>query len=323
MTATSSTNSVCLVLDVGGTNVRLALADRAGSILARRSYACDIGRGAEPFFATLAGEMAELRREAAESGYRVAAVGAGVPGLIARDGLVLSSVNLQPLEGVNFREVLATMSGLPAVVLNDANAAALGEQRFGAGRGFSSLLLFTIGTGVGSGLVLDGSLWLGSDGVAGEYGHMTVEPAGLPCPCGNHGCLEQYASATALVTAARRAIAAGEPSSMQDLDQANLTAADIATAARNADPLARRLFAAAGSYLGIAAATAVNLLNLDAIILTGGVAESFDLLAEELRRGIRERAFAVPAARVQVVKGELGDNAGLLGAAARAWDLLA
>jgi glucokinase len=242
--------------------------------------------------------------------------------LLDRQGVLLSSVNLLPLEGINLRQELAAMTGLPVAVLNDANAAALGEKCYGAGRSYSSLLLFTLGTGVGSGLILDGRLWTGSDGVAAEYGHATVEPLGHLCPCGNRGCLEQYASATALLRMAKVGILDDAASTLATLAPDELDASAIAHAARGGDQLALACFAVVGHYLGIAAATIVNLLNLDAIIIAGGVSASFDLFADELQEEIRKRAFALPAARVKVLKGELGDDAGLLGAAAAAWDLV-
>ena len=163
--------------------------------------------------------------------------------------------------------------------------------------------MLTIGTGVGAGLILDGRLWTGIDGAAGEFGHITVEPNGRPCGCGNRGCLEQYASATAI-------------------SPERGGAAAVALRARQGDAGAAALFEQAGRYLGIAAAGVLNLLNLEAIILGGGVAESFELLAAPMRREILARSFAIPAARVRVVKGELGDDAGVLGAAVTAFDAL-
>ncbi|MCM2359936.1 MAG: ROK family protein, partial [Geobacteraceae bacterium] len=167
-------------------------------------------------------------------------------------------------------------------------------------------------------LILNGALWTGIDGVAAEYGHATVEPDGLPCPCGNRGCLEQYASASALVAAAARALEEGKGGALAALPLAAITAEQIAAAARQGDPLALALFERAGRYLGIAGATIVNLLNLEAIVLAGGMAASFNLLDGPMRREIADRAFAVPARRVTIVQGELGDDAGIVGAAALA-----
>jgi glucokinase len=306
--------SVCLGVDVGGTNLRCALIGPDGVVLGRDSLATDIASGRDSFLERLLGLLTRLKAEAEAQGLRVGAAGLGVPGLFSNDGILRSSVNLLPLEGLNLAQLVSAGVGLPAVALNDANASAVGEQRFGAGRPFASSLMVTLGTGVGAGLILDGKLWTGIDGVAGEFGHLTVEPNGRRCGCGNQGCLEQYASATAIAfLAASLGVAAG--SGRPD-------AARVAELAREGDPKACAIYEQAGAYLGIAAAGVVNLLNLEAIILGGGVAESFDLLAPVLRREIRERAFALPGERVRVLKGELGDDAGVLGAAATAFSLL-
>jgi glucokinase len=306
--------SVCLGVDVGGTNLRCALIDPNGVVLGRDSLATDIASGRDSFLERLLGLLTRLKTEAEAQGLRVGAVGLGVPGLFSNDGILRSSVNLVPLEGLNLAQLVSAGVGLPAVALNDANASAVGEQRFGAGRPFASFLMVTLGTGVGAGLILDGKLWTGIDGVAGEFGHLTVEPNGRRCGCGNRGCLEQYASATAIASlAASLGVAAG--SGRPD-------AARVAALAREGDPKACAVYEQAGAYLGIAAAGVVNLLNLEAIILGGGVAESFDLLAPVLRREIHQRAFALPGERVQVLKGELGDDAGVLGAAGTAFSFI-
>jgi glucokinase len=304
---------VCLGVDVGGTNLRCALVAPDGTVLGRESLATDIAAGRGPFLERLLGLLTRLRAQAGARGKRVGAVGLGVPGLLSNDGVLRSSVNLPALEGINLAEAVSAGIGLPAVALNDANASAVGEARFGAGRPYASTLTMTLGTGVGAGLILDGRLWTGIDGVAGEFGHLTVEPNGRRCGCGNRGCLEQYASATAIA-----ALAAG---CGLDAGGGRLDAARVADLARQGDGKALGVFEQAGCYLGIAAAGVVNLLNLEAIILGGGVAESFDLLGPVLQRELRARAFAVPGERARVLKGELGDDAGVLGAAATAFAL--
>jgi glucokinase len=221
-----------------------------------------------------------------------------------------SSVNLMALEGLNLAHLVSREIGVPVVALNDANASAVGEYRFGAARPFGSSLTLTLGTGVGAGLILDGRLWTGIDGVAGEFGHWTVEPQGRPCNCGNRGCLEQYASASAIsaLAQARGVQAAGGPPD----------AAQVAALARQGDRQALAVLEQAASYLGIALAGVANLLNLEAVIVGGGVSESFDLLYEPLRSEIQKRAFAIPAERLSILKASLGNDAGVLGAAATA-----
>jgi glucokinase len=186
---------------------------------------------------------------------------------------------------------------------NDASAAAWGELRFGAGRGCRDLLTLTLGTGVGGGMILDGRLRRGPDGTAGEVGHLVVEPRGRRCPCGGRGCLEAYGGARGLVRTAGGLAA---------------TPHDLARLARRGNARARAAFRRYGASLGIALASLVNLLNPERIILTGGIARAFSLFAPALREEVRRRALRRPGRRVRIVRGELGDDAGALGAAARA-----
>ena len=302
--------SVCIGVDVGGTNLRCAIVSRQGEVLKRESQATDIGSGCACFLSRLLQVLGRLKAEAEAGGRRVVAVGLGVPGLLSNDGVLRCSVNLQPLEGVKLAEAVSAGIGVPAVALNDANASAVGEQHFGAGQAYRSSLMVTLGTGVGAGLILEGRLWTGADGAAGEFGHVTVEPNGRPCGCGNRGCLEQYASATAIAASAERA------------DGTGCSAAAVAARAQQGDAEAAAIFEQAGRYLGIAAAGVTNLLNLEAIIIGGGVAESFELLAVPMRKELLARSFAIPGARVRIVKGVLGDDAGVLGAAAAAFAAL-
>jgi glucokinase len=313
---------VCIGIDVGGTNLRFALVDDHGAIIAHEKQLTDILSGRNSFQARLLAGISNLRKSGEALGRDVRAVGMGIPGLIDYSGRVLSSVNLSPLVGLNVKEFVAESVGLPVVTVNDANACAYGEKHYGSGRSFDSFLLLTLGTGVGSGLILNGNLWTGADGVAAEYGHATIEPDGIVCSCGNRGCLEQYASANALVAAAVKALDGGACGALSGIQRDSLTAEVIASAASQGDLLARSLFERAGRYLGIAGAAIANLLNLEAIILAGGMSESFDLLCEPMRREIGDRAFDLPARRMRIVKGELGDDAGILGAAALARETL-
>ncbi|QWV92217.1 ROK family protein [Geomonas oryzisoli] len=292
---------LCIGVDLGGSNLRFALVDRQGRVLARSAEPTLPSAGLDSLLSRLQARVGQLQEEAARIGTSVAALAVGVPGLVCSDGVVRASVNVPALEGVPLARELSAATGMPVVVLNDANACALGEKRYGAGRGYHSLIALTIGTGVGAGLILDGKLWTGVDGAAGEFGHIPVEPEGRPCGCGSRGCLEQYASAGAIAREGEGAEA-------------------VARRARQGDAAALAAFAAAGRYLGIAAAGVVNMLNLEAVILCGGVAQSFDLLEPALRRELVSRTFPVSGGRVHVAPGELGDDAGVLGAAVAAFD---
>lgn len=297
-------------MDVGGTNLRCALVAHNGNILERRRCESRIEEGREAFCGRLASEISALRDSAGLRGVPVEAIGIGVPGLIGRDGTVHSSVNLLPLNGFNLAAYVEERTGLPAVCGNDANVIALGEQRFGAGRGFSSSMVVTLGTGLGSGLILDGRLWTGHGGFAAEFGHITVAPEGYPCPCGNRGCLEQYASAGALVRFARE----GMPETAAE----SLSAEKVAELARTGDATALTAFERLGYWLGIGLASLTNTLNIQAVIIGGGVSASFDLLLPSLRRTAQQRCFPEIYAGLVIEKASLGDDAGLLGGAALA-----
>jgi glucokinase len=305
-------------IDMGGTNLRFALVARSGAVVYQERTRTEIDRGLEPLLERIAGGIRTLEGEAALRSSAVGGVGIGVPGLISPDGYVHSSVNLVPLEKINLRQILAARTGYSVRILNDANAFALGESFFGGGRDFPSFLMLTLGTGVGGGLVLKRKIWTGTDGAAGEYGHATIYPDGRRCNCGNEGCLEQYASATAIAAAAAKAVAAGGATLLTEIAGGKPTAREVADAARRGDAVAAGIYAEAGRALGIAAATIANLLNIDALLLSGGVAESFDLLAGPLREELERRAFPLTAARLAVVRGELGEDAGILGSAAAA-----
>lgn len=305
-------------IDIGGTNLRSALVTASGAIVAQRRSPSGIETGRDRFCSRLLDCIDELREEAARRGIRVRAIGAGVPGLIGRDGLIQSSVNMRPLEGLNLGSFLEERTALPAACGNDANIIALGEQRFGAGKGLSSFLMVTIGTGLGSGLILDNRLWTGANGFAAEFGHVTVDPQGLPCPCGNRGCLEQYCSAGAVVRAARELIPAGlfAPASPEPSAEA------VAALARQGVAGARAAFERLGRWLGIALGSLSNTLNLQAVIVGGGVASSFDLLLPGLRAELSRRCFPHIYDGLAILKTELGDDAGLLGGAALAEERL-
>lgn len=301
-------------IDIGGTNLRCALVDHKGNILVRRRCASRIEEGRDAFCQRLLYEIAALQDAAGVRGVPVGAIGIGVPGLIGRDGMVHSSVNMQPLNGLNLAAYVGGQSGLPTVCGNDANVIALGEQRFGAGRGFLSCAVITIGTGLGSGLILDGKLWTGCGGFASEFGHITVDPEGAPCPCGNRGCLEQYVSAGALV----RFAGEGLPESIAK----TLSAEVVAELAREGNVAALAAFEQLGYWLGTALASVTNMLNIQAVIIGGGVSASFDLLLPSLQRNMRQRCFSQTYDGLVIEKACLGDDAGLLGGAALAGAVL-
>lgn len=303
-------------VDIGGTNLRMAILNDQGTILHRTKCSTDIHYGRKAFFSLLKRGIESLLLVAKDTCHEPVGLGVGVPGLVTNDGHMLVSVNLPPLDGLNLQNEIQTMTGLPTVVANDVNAFAFGESVYGAGRNYRSFLMVTLGTGVGGGLILNGKVWTGIDGVAGEFGHMTVEPNGRLCRCGNYGCLEQYASANALVEAARETMLRQKNAFGEAIYGKTISTRKLAEAAKNGNPAALALFTEAGRYLGIAVASVVNLLNLEAVIIGGGVAESFDLLSESIKHEIHARAFPIPARRLRVERAALGDDGGIIGSAA-------
>jgi glucokinase len=297
-------------IDIGGTNLRMALITDGGQVVARRRLPSLIAEGRDAFCDRLLFGIEELRNEALSHSVTITGIGVGIPGLVDSEGFIRASVNMRPLDGFNLAAFLTGKTGLEAESANDANAIAVGEQLFGAGRGLSSFMAITIGTGLGSGLILERRLWKGAGGFAAEFGHVTVNPEGDLCPCGNRGCLERYVSADALLRSITMAFPAeaGRYSSLK--------AEEIAAMARSGDSYARYAFDTMGKWLGTALASLTNLLNLEAVIIGGGVVASLDLFEPALRNETAKRCFSEMFSDLKILKGELGDDAGLFGAAA-------
>lgn len=307
-----------LAIDLGGTNLRAAAVDENGSVLARaRGRTPDAGPPEEVSEAIAA--VADECRSSVEGRFEIAAVAAAVPATVNfEEGLMLKAPNLPSLDGFAMRDFLSRVFGVDAVVENDANSAAVGESWLGALRGIRNSATVTLGTGVGGGLIIDGSVFRGVDGTAGEIGHICVEPNGVRCGCGSRGCVEQYASATAIVRMVRDLSPEFADSALAACD--GLKASAVFEAARGGDRLARSVFEQMGRYLGIALADLINLLNPEAIVIGGGVAGAWEYFIAHVMEEIHGRAFREPAARARILKAELGDDAGLLGAARLAFD---
>ncbi len=210
------------------------------------------------------------------------------------------------------------LTGLPTALLNDVRSITNGEWYFGAGRGFDTVAVFAVGTGVGGGLVVNGQLHLGIGGTGGELGHTTIDFNGPPCGCGNFGCVEAYASGPAIAAMGMKAVAQGLTTSIGELceyDLNRITPKLIAKAAQEGDEVAKNIYERAGFALGIAAANMCVVLGPRRIIIAGGVSQAGDLLLEPIRQTLRERVHVMPVDQVQVVGSQLGDNAGVIGVA--------
>jgi glucokinase len=303
-----------IAADLGGTNLRAAVVDADGRIHERVKHPTPKAERADEIVRALVEAARECESLSGESGRRIAALSVVVPGTVQiENGVVTKAPNVPCLDGFRLGAALESELQWPAVLENDANAAAVGEMWQGAGRGARTIIAVTLGTGVGGGIILDGELWRGIDGSAGEIGHIGVEPDGPPCTCGSRGCLEVFASATAIVRMTREAQPRYPRSSLHRSE--HLTAKMVYQSGVERDELALEVFRRMGLYLGVGLASLVNILNPEVIVIGGGVANGWDLFIGHVREQVLERAFPIPARRAQIVKAERGDDAGILGAA--------
>ena len=301
---------VVFAVDLGGTHLRVALVDDTGRILKQHKQDTPKGDSAEDIIDALV----QVSERWGCNDLPVVGVSIMVPGAVdCAKAVVVQAPNLPSLVKFPLKAELERRLGWPVYLENDANAAAVGEMWMGAARGCRDVVSVTLGTGVGGGVILDGKLWRGSHGSAGEIGHTTVDPfSGLKCKCGNTGCLELFASATAIVRMTREALSAFPETSLKSDE---LTAEKVYDAGQEGDELALAVFKRFGVYLGIGLANLINLIDPQIIVITGGVVNGWDLFAGEMYRQVEERAFRTTALQVKIAKAECGDNAGLLGAA--------
>lgn len=304
---------VFLAADLGGTNLRMAAVNRGGEVVVRNRMETPSSGSRDDIVAAIFSIVAVLREDLGEE-YKFAAFGAAVPAIVnSREGVILRSPNLPELNGIVFADVFSAKLGIPVVLENDANAAAVGENWKGASRGVQNSIHVTLGTGVGGGLIIDGKLHRGIDGTAGEIGHIAVVPDGYPCGCGSIGCVEQYASATAIVRIAKELMPRYPETRLRSM--IDISPLDVYEAGIEGDALSLEVFRLAGTHLGVALGGLVNVLNPEAIVIGGGASAGWDLFIDHLRAEIDRRAFPHPAERVRLVRSDLGDDAGILGAA--------
>jgi glucokinase len=265
-------------------------------------------------------DLGEELEEAKAARPDVLAAGLGIPATIDHDrGLAIHAVNLT-ITDVPIRDVMRERIGLPVFVDNDANVAALAEHLYGAGRGAQDVIMLTVGTGIGGGLILGGEVFRGSTGAGAELGHIVIVEDGLPCQgnCPNHGCVETYASGTAIAREGR-AVAEREPDSAlgKALAEGPIVGKTVTQLAMKGDPLASEVVAEAGRHLGVALASLANIFDPDVFVIGGGVSAVGDLLLEPARQELRSRALP-PMNKAPVKLAELGPEAGMIGAAAMA-----
>jgi glucokinase len=303
-------------VDLGGTNLRVAGVDPKGRVVHLRRDETGASGGPEEVLQRLVGGLTEVNDRLRASGWDVAGASLGVPGVISRkEGVVASSPNLPGWKSVPLLDLIRERVDLPLMMENDANAAVYGEFWAGAAKGCLTAVLMTLGTGVGGGIITEGRLLRGADGMAGEIGHLTVEREGEPCPCGNRGCLERYASANGVARRYRRLLEETFGAS----SPGETTAAAVHSLARKGDSLALRTFREAGVCLGIALASIVNIVNPEVLIIGGGLLPAGHFFMPSAREEMFRRAFQAPAERVRLLPALLGDQAGYIGAAGLFW----
>ncbi len=309
-------------VDLGGTNLRIAAVGDDGRLL--ESVTLDTGpkRGRDAVLDEMCRAIHEVLGRQAKPG-SLAGIGIGVPGIIDMEtGMLRESPNLPGWHDYPVRDQIEQRLKTRVVLENDANAAAMGEFWMGAARAVDDCCMITLGTGVGGGLVLDGQLWHGMTGMAGELGHITVNPDGPPCGCGSRGCIEQYASATAVKRMAEEAVVRGGVPELERLSRSRqLNAKAIFELAQRGDAGAQAVYATVGRMLGVLLAGLVNGLNLPMYVIGGGVSAAWDAFAPVMIEEVRRRSFVYAATeqearrRTQIVRAALGGDAGLIGAA--------
>jgi glucokinase len=294
-------------LDLGGTNLRAAAVDSFGRMLDSVSGKTAYSAGRDAILGDMVNAIRVLRDQFGAD--NLAGIGVAVPGFILmEEGIIGNSNNLSALEGFRIRDELSLRLGTPVILDNDANAAALGEKWIGAARGLNDVVLLTLGTGIGGGIISNGKVVRGHLGMAGELGHITVVPNGNPCGCGNRGCIEKHASATA-VTAMAKLLGLGDA----------MTSKQVFDLAMDGNEKAQTIFVSMGEALGVLLAMLVNTFNFPLYLLSGGVLGAWELFAPAMIEETRRRSFTFRTTNTRIEKAELGNEAGLFGAAYLPW----
>jgi glucokinase len=320
--------SFAIGVDLGGTNLRIAAVDEHGTLLEKVTTGTQVARGRD----FVIGEMCDAIQAVVtkhQAKGQLLGIGIGVPGITDLEtGMLYESPNLPGWDHYPVREEIERRLKTKVILENDANAAAMGEKWLGAARDIASMCMMTLGTGVGGGIVVNGRIWHGMTGMAGEVGHMNVEPEGHPCGCGSHGCIEQYASATAIVRMAREAIAAGAAPDLARVAEGSdkeFNSRIVYQMAVQGDPAAQAIYTRVGRALGITVADLINAFNLNMYVIGGGVVSAWEAFAPAMMDEVKKRSFVYRNTAPDVAPGTkkatiitralLGTDAGLFGAA--------
>jgi glucokinase len=307
-------------LDMGGTNIRTAAVTRAGEVLLMLRGPAKAGGSAADTVENISSQVLALQDAARRRRLgRALAIGVAVPGpLNVSTGVIYAAPHVKAWRGFPLRRNLERVLGRTVIVENDGNAWALGEFWRGAARGKKDVVLLTLGTGVGGGIIVGGRIVHGSSGMAGELGHVTVDPDGMPCDCGASGCLEAYASASGLCGLLRKRLglraAMAIPPQYTD-SNGEFSARGTTVQARRGDRVALEIFETAGRYLGVAVASFINTFNPEMVVIGGGVAAALAYMRRAMMQEVKARAFSAAVAQAEIVKAALGPRGGVVGAA--------
>jgi glucokinase len=312
-------------VDLGGTNMRIAAVAEDGRLLEKITSGTGASQGRDAVVNHMCAAIAALIERHRDAG-KPAGIGVGVPGILDLEtGMLRQAPNLPGWHDYPVRDEIEQRLGTPVVLENDANAAALGEHWLGAARDVDSMCMLTLGTGVGGGLIVNGRIWHGMTGMAGELGHTNVEPEGPPCGCGSRGCVEQYSSASAIVRMAREAIGSGRARELSRVatETPELSARLVYQMAVQGDAEAQAIFRTVGWALGIVVAGLINALNLPMYVIGGGVASAWEAFAPAMLHEVQERSLVYratqkaprPEQHTVITRALIGSDAGLFGAA--------
>lgn len=305
-------------IDVGGTNVKIALVDGEGKIIYSNSVPTYAQMGYEYTVNNIKQAIRDLMKETNTDAKEIEGIGFDFPGQVDyKTGVVKLAPNIPGWINVPIAQMIEEEFNIPTRIDNDVRCAALGELKFGAGKGCENFVCITVGTGIGSGLVINGQLVRGAANAAGEIGHIKLQMNGGPiCGCGDTGCLEAFASGPSIVAMAQEYLKGGKSTKFREMAGADgeITPYIVAKAAEAGDPVAKRIFEIVGSYIGMGLVSVINLLNPEKVIIGGGVAAAGDLLLDPIRKTIKERAMVVAGNSVEIVPAELGNSAGVIGA---------
>ena len=308
-------------IDLGGTNLRAAIADTAtGQIFHPRKRPTLAAEGQEAVIQRIVSLIRELTQANGTGNGSIKGVGIGVPGTPDIDTGVIQFLPNLPGKWLNvpLQEIIEDQVQLPVALINDVRALTLGEWTFGAGRGADTVVCLAIGTGIGGGVVVNGQFHLGIGGTAGEFGHHVVEVDGLPCGCGGRGCLELYASGPAIAAMGVKEVMHGHTTRIGELVEYDLNRINVEVVVRAAlegDPIAKQILQRVGRYLGIAVGNILGVISPQRVIFGGGVSSAGDLLLTPIAQTLQERVHVIPIQKVEFVLAELGINGGLIGAA--------